>query len=140
MLIVLAAGALGLAAAPSRPNIVVFFMDDVGYADLHIDGAKDARTPNLDRFAREGVRLTQCYAAAPLCTPTRAAFMTGQYQHRVGLEDILVPVKNNLDHGLSTSHPTLPRMLKDAGYATALFGNGHLGVRPEFHPNRHGFD
>ncbi|HEY0788549.1 MAG TPA: sulfatase-like hydrolase/transferase, partial [Thermoanaerobaculia bacterium] len=82
--------ALVAAAAPAAPpNIVVFFMDDVGYADLRIDGAVDARTPNLDRLAAEGVRLTDCYAAAPVCTPTRAAFMTGRYQHRVGLEAVL---------------------------------------------------
>jgi arylsulfatase A-like enzyme len=139
-LLVLVASAAGLSAAPVRPNVVVFFMDDLGYADLRIDGAKDARTPNLDRLAREGVRLTQCYAAAPVCTPTRAAFMTGRYQHRIGLEDVLSPSKKNLDQGLPSSEPSLPRAMKDAGYATGLFGKWHLGTRPEFLPNRHGFD
>jgi arylsulfatase A-like enzyme len=127
-------------AAPARPNVVVFFMDDVGYADLRIDGATDARTPNLDRFARQGVRLTQCYAAAPVCTPTRAAFMTGRYQHRIGLEEVIAPSRRNANQGLPSSEPSLPRMMHDAGYATGLFGKWHLGALPEFHPNRHGFD
>jgi arylsulfatase A len=139
-LLVVMAGAFAVFGEAPRPNVVVFFMDDVGWADLRIDGARDARTPNLDRFAREGVRLTQCYAAAPLCTPTRAAFMTGRYQHRVGLEDVLAPPKKNTHLGLPASEPTLPRLLDDAGYATGLFGKWHLGSRPEFRPGRHGFD
>lgn len=129
-----------VAEVVDRPNIVVFFMDDLGYADLRIDGAVDARTPHLDRFAREGVRLTNCYAAAPVCTPTRAAFMTGRYQHRVGLESVLAPSRGNGDQGLSPAEPTLPRYLHDAGYTTGLIGKWHLGSRPEFRPNLHGFD
>jgi arylsulfatase A len=129
-----------LSAAPAKPNVIIFFMDDLGYGDLRIDGAKDVRTPHLDRLAREGVRLTHCYAAAPVCTPTRAAFMTGRYQHRVGLEDVIAPSKKTRDQGLSSSEPTLPRAMKDAGYATGLFGKWHLGTRPDSLPNRHGFD
>lgn len=135
---------LALACAPGlsaeRPNIVVIFMDDLGYSDLRIDGALDVRTPNLDRLARESVRLTQCYAAAPVCTPTRAAFMTGRYQHRVGLESVISASIGTGHQGLSPEEPTLPRYLRDAGYATALVGKWHLGSKPEFHPNRHGFD
>src|SRR5688500_11350165 len=94
----------GVAArAAERPNIVVFFMDDLGYSDLRIDGALDVRTPNLDRLAREGVRLTDCYAAAPVCTPTRAAFMTGRYQHRLGLESVIAVSIGNTDQGLPSS-------------------------------------
>ena len=125
-------------AKPTLPNIVVFFMDDLGYSDLHIDGATDVKTPNLDRLARESVRLSNCYAAASVCTPTRAAFMTGRYQHRVGLESVLTPAHH--DKGLSSAEPTLPRYLKDAGYATGLIGKWHLGWKPEFRPNAHGFD
>jgi arylsulfatase A-like enzyme len=120
--------------------VVVLFMDDLGYGDLASYGARDARTPNLDRLAAEGVRLTQCYAAAPVCTPTRAAFMTGRYQHRVGLEDVIASPRRNDHLGLSPREPTLPRYLKDAGYATALVGKWHLGARPEFRPGRHGVD
>ena len=123
-----------------RPNIVVFFMDDLGYADLAIDGAPDVDTPNLDRLAREGVRLTHCYAAAPVCTPTRVAFMTGRYQHRIGIENVIAPSLATAQQGLPVSQPSLPRLLKDSGYATGLFGKWHLGSEPQFHPNRHGFD
>src|SRR6185503_2237456 len=95
-------------------------------------------TPNIDRLAREGVRLTNCYASAPMCTPTRAALMTGRYQHRVRLESVLTP--EDIDKGLPATEETLPRILKNAGYATALIGKWHLGFKPEFGPNRHGFD
>ncbi|HUP18449.1 MAG TPA: sulfatase-like hydrolase/transferase, partial [Gemmatimonadota bacterium] len=122
----------------NRPNVIVFFMDDLGYGDLPTYGATDVRTPNLDRLAREGVRLTDCYAAAPLCTPTRAAFMTGRYQHRAGLEGVITPRDDRL--GLSASETTLPGLLKEAGYVTGLVGKWHLGGMPESHPNRHGFD
>ena len=129
-----------VASAADRPNIVIFFMDDLGYSELRSDGALDVETPNLDRLVTEGVRLTDCYAAAPVCTPTRAAFMTGRYQHRLGLEGVIAVSRGNGDKGLSPEEPTLPRYLRDAGYVTALIGKWHLGLRPEFRPNRHGFD
>lgn len=113
-------------------------MDDLGYGDLQVYGATDVKTPNMDRIAADGVRLTDCYAAASLCTPTRAAFMTGRYQHRVGLENVLTPADH--DKGLPATEPTLPRYLKDAGYATGLIGKWHLGRKPEFRPTAHGFD
>ena len=140
-LIALAICAMSVAASGAdRPNIVVFFMDDLGYSDLRIDGARDVRTPNVDRLARDGVRLTECYAAAPVCTPTRVAFMTGRYQHRLGLESVISKNRGTSDQGLSPSEPTLPRYLHDAGYATGLFGKWHLGSKPEFRPTQHGFD
>lgn len=113
-------------------------MDDLGYGDLQVYGATDVKTPNLNRLAADGVRLTDCYAAASLCTPTRAAFMTGRYQHRVGLENVLTP--SDRDRGLPATEPTLPRYLKDAGYATGLIGKWHLGWKTEFRPTTHGFD
>ena len=76
---------------PKKPNVVFILVDDMGYADIGSYGAHDIRTPNLDRLAREGVRLTDFYANGPVCTPTRAAFITGRYQQRVGLEWALVP-------------------------------------------------
>ena len=140
LLILLTLGTSAIARADERPNVVVFFMDDLGYGDLAIDGAPDVKTPHLDKLAREGVRLTHCYAAAPVCTPTRAALMTGRYQHRVSIENVIAPSLGNNDQGLSADEPSLPRYLKDAGYATGLVGKWHLGSLPAFHPNRHGFD
>ncbi|HEX8409548.1 MAG TPA: sulfatase-like hydrolase/transferase, partial [Thermoanaerobaculia bacterium] len=123
-----------------KPNVVVILMDDLGWGDLGSYGAVDARTPNLDRLAREGARLTDCYAAAPVCTPTRAAFMTGRYQHRVGLETVIAPSIGNMDKGLPQSVRALPRLMKEAGYRTALIGKWHLGSTPDSLPRRHGFD
>ncbi len=132
------------AEAQERPNIVLIVADDLGYGDLGSYGAPDIRTPNLDRLARDGVRLTQFYANAPVCTPTRAALLSGRYQQRVPLER---PIDTNaatpgtgLDIGLPATGRSLPQLLKNAGYATGLVGKWHLGFKPEFHPNRHGFD
>jgi arylsulfatase A-like enzyme len=125
-------------SAPSRPNVIVIMTDDMGYADLGCYGSRDIKTPHLDRLAAQGVRLTSFYSAGPVCTPTRAALMTGRWQQRVGLEWAIPPGMK--DPGLPVSETTLPRYLKDAGYATAMFGKWHLGYKPEFGPNAHGFD
>ena len=121
-----------------RPNVIFILVDDMGYGDLSSFGAKDIRTPHIDRLAKEGVKLTQMYANAPVCTPTRAAFITGRYQQRVGLEWALTP--DMKEAGLPVEETLLARMLKNNGYATALFGKWHLGSKPEFLPTRHGFD
>ena len=126
------------AAEPSRPNVVVIMTDDMGYADLGCYGSRDIKTPHLDRLAAQGVRLTNFYSAGPVCTPTRAALMTGRWQQRVGLEWAIYPGQR--EPGLPTRETTLPRFLKDAGYATAMCGKWHLGYQPEFGPNAHGFD
>lgn len=137
-----------------QPNIVFVLMDDMGYADLGCYGARDIRTPNIDRLAREGVRFTDFYSNAPVCTPTRTAFITGRWQQRVGFEWAMgfaaeqfrrvgeEWVKEPDIHalGLPATVPTLPKMLKAAGYATGAFGKWHLGYRDEFNPTRHGFD
>ena len=124
-------------AAP--PNIVLILTDDVGYGDIGSYGARDVRTASIDRLAREGVRLTDFYAA-PQCTPTRAALITGRYQQRILLERALGSTGASLEQGLPASGSSLPQLLKNAGYATALVGKWHLGYRPEFSPNAHGFD
>ena len=121
-----------------RPNVIVILTDDMGYADLGCYGSRDIKTPHLDRLAAQGVRLTSFYSSGPVCTPTRAALMTGRWQQRVGLEWAIGPGLK--EPGLPTREITLSRMLKDAGYATALFGKWHLGYKPEFGPNAHGFD
>jgi len=136
----------------ARPNVVFLLADDLGYGDLACYGAKDIRTPRIDQLAREGVRFTQFYANGPECTPTRAAFLTGRYQQRVGgLEcaiglggvgryDDAVRLAAQHQLGLPSTEPTLSRLLRDAGYATALVGKWHLGYEDHFAPNRHGFD
>lgn len=135
-----AIGASALGQTGQRPNVVVFLSDDMGWADIGCFGAKDIDTPHIDRLAREGVKLTECYANGPVCTPTRCGLMTGRYQQRYGkgLEWALLPSDKNV--GLLPSHTTLPRLLKNAGYKTAMFGKWHLGRESQFNPIHHGFD
>ena len=121
-----------------RPNVVLIMMDDLGYGDLGSYGAPDARTPNIDRLAREGVRLTDAYANGAVCTPTRAALMTGRYQQRYGLEWVVTPTDTMAV--LPITGTSLPALLEGNGYATALFGKWHLGFRRDHGPLAHGFD
>ena len=124
----------------SKPNVVLILMDDMGYGDIGSYGVKDARTPNLDRLAREGVRLTDAYANGANCSPTRAGLISGQYQQRYGIEWPLGAVAGDSARGLPATGATLPALLKKNGYATGLIGKWHLGFKPEFGPNAHGFD
>lgn len=126
-----------------QPNIVFIVADDLGYADLGCYGQNDYETPHLDRMAAEGLRFTQAYANAPLCTNTRVALLTGQYQyrHKLGLtEPLRHASRNDPTMGIPADVPTLPGMLRDAGYATALVGKWHLGALPHFSPLRSGYD
>lgn len=133
---------LGPAAAarvPERPpNIIVILADDLGYGDIGANGSTLTRTPALDRMAAEGVRLTDFYASANVCTPSRAALMTGRYAIRSGLAKGVIHPPST--HGLPPGEVTIAEMLKARGYRTALIGKWHLGHRPEFHPLRQGFD
>jgi arylsulfatase A-like enzyme len=129
-------------------------MDDMGYADLGCYGAKDIRTPNIDRLAREGLKFTDFYANAPVCTPTRCGFITGRWQQRVGFEWAMgytaeqarrvdgkwVPEPDMHALGLPEREVTIASLLKQAGYATGAFGKWHLGLQPQFNPTRRGFD
>lgn len=126
--------------AQRSPNVVLVMMDDLGYGDLGAYGAPDVRTPNIDRLAREGVRLTDAYANGAVCTPTRAALITGRYQQRVGLEGVLTVALADRERGLPAVATSLPALLKANGYATGLIGKWHLGFKREFGPNAHGFD
>jgi arylsulfatase A-like enzyme len=137
----LVAGArISVSAQTQRPNVVFILADDLGYGDLSGFGRPDYQTPVLDALARQGVKLTSAYAAAPVCTPTRCAFLTGRYPQRteVGLYEPLTG--RDRDKGLPADHPTIASLLKANGYDTALIGKWHLGWKPEFGPNRHGFD
>lgn len=120
----------------AKPNVVLIVSDYMGYRDIEPYGATDIRTPGLNRLAAEGVRMTDFYAAAPVCGPSRAALYSGQYPARTGFEQ---NIRTEAD-GLSSAIPTLPGWFKDAGYQTALFGKWHLGYADDFTPNAHGFD
>ena len=137
--ILAAASSAAQQPAVKGPNVVLIITDDVGYGDIGSYGAPDIKTPNIDRLAKEGVRLTDFYANAPVCTPTRAGFLTGRYQQRVRLERPLGGVRDRGD-GLPVRGLSLPQLLKNNGYTTGLIGKWHLGWNPEFGPNAHGFD
>jgi arylsulfatase A-like enzyme len=125
----------------ARPNVVLIMTDDAGYGDFGVYGATDIRTPNIDRLAREGVKFTDFYSNGPTCTPTRAGLISGRYQQRAVLERPLGGVTTaDSNLGLPATGRSLPQMLKNGGYATALIGKWHLGYRKEFSPNAHGFD
>lgn len=124
-----------------RPNIVLIITDDVGYGDYGSYGAPDVKTPHIDDLARDGVRLTDFYANGATCTPTRTGLITGRYQQRFGLELPLDSASSaDGERGLPVTGRSLPQLLKNHGYATALVGKWHLGYRPEFSPRAHGFD
>ena len=127
------------AGTSQRPNVVLIITDDVGYGDIGSYGSPDIKTPHLDRLASEGVRLTDFYAA-PQCTPTRAALISGRYQQRVKMERAMGSAGAWLDTGLTATGRSLPQLLKNNGYRTGLVGKWHLGYKPEFGPNAHGFD
>jgi arylsulfatase A len=124
--------------APARPpNFVIIFFDDLGYSDLGCFGAKGYETPNIDRMAREGVRLTDFYVAQAVCSASRAALMTGCYSNRVSITGALFPDAKN---GLNPNEMTIPKLLKTRGYATGMCGKWHLGSKPQFMPTKNGFD
>lgn len=152
MLLVLVTVSVFSRAQTARPNIVIFLADDMGYRDLACYGCADIRTPHLDRLAQQGVRFTYFYANGAECTPTRAALMTGRYPQRagglecaigtgnVGRYDDAIRLADKGELGLPIEQISIARLLKDAGYSTALFGKWHLGYDDKFSPKRHGFD
>lgn len=128
------------AQAPDPPpNIIFILADDLGYADLSCYGRRDYSTPNIDRIAADGLQFMQAYANSAVCSATRTALITGRYQYRlpVGLEE---PIIGDRNVGLPPNHPTLPSLLKKAGYGTTLIGKWHLGSLPDFGPLKSGYD
>jgi arylsulfatase A-like enzyme len=125
-----------------QPNIIFIMTDDMGYGDLSCYGQKNYNTPNLDKLASQGMKFVNAYSAGAVCTPTRAAFMTGSYPGRttVGLIEPLTGSKEDLAVGLTPAIPSLALRMKNAGYATALIGKWHLGELPEHSPNKNGFE
>jgi arylsulfatase A-like enzyme len=139
--VVLAAGRNLIAASPTNkpPNIVFILADDLGFADVACYGRPDVKTPNIDSLAAQGTRFLQAYANSAVCTATRTALITGRYQYRLrlGLEE---PLVGNPNVGLPPEHPTLPSLLKRAGYSSTLVGKWHLGGLPKFDPLKSGYD
>src|SRR5262245_35172564 len=133
---------LGQSTPSRRPNVLFILADDMGYGDLSCYGRPDYQTPVLDNLARQGIKFTSAYAAAPVCTPTRCAFVTGRYPHllAVGLKEPLTDLDRASGIGLPPEHATVASLLKTSYDDTALIGKWHLGWKPEFRHNRHGYD
>jgi arylsulfatase A-like enzyme len=129
------------AAGPARPNIVVILADDLGYGDLESAGNRQIKTPHIDSIAAAGVRCTNAYVTCPVCSPTRAALLTGRYQQRFGHEfNPAKLVNDGAGQGLATDEKTIADRMRAAGYVTALVGKWHQGEEPQFWPNARGFD
>ncbi|MDR1011775.1 MAG: sulfatase-like hydrolase/transferase [Opitutaceae bacterium] len=132
-----AAAAAALPATAEKPNIIIILTDDQGYQDLGCYGSPLIKTPHIDRMAAEGIRLTSFYAAAPVCSPSRAGLLTGRHPERTGVTGVFFPNSNN---GLPPGEITMAQVLKAGGYATACIGKWHLGHLPQYLPTRRGFD
>uniref|UniRef100_A0A8C6RVR0 Galactosamine (N-acetyl)-6-sulfatase n=1 Tax=Nannospalax galili TaxID=1026970 RepID=A0A8C6RVR0_NANGA len=145
LLLVLSAVGLEAAGVPQPPNIVLLLMDDMGWGDLGVYGEPSRETPNLDRMAAEGMLFPNFYSANPLCSPSRAALLTGRLPIRNGFYTSNAHARNaytpqEIMGGIPDSEHLLPELLKKAGYTNKIVGKWHLGHRPQFHPLKHGFD
>ncbi len=121
----------------AKPNVIIIFTDDQGYQDVGCFGATDIKTPHLDQMAKDGIRLTDFYAAQAVCSASRAGLLTGCYPNRIGVHGAFMPSSKQ---GLNLSETTIAEMLKEIDYKTGIFGKWHLGDHPEFMPNKQGFD
>ncbi|MEX1224599.1 MAG: sulfatase, partial [Pirellulales bacterium] len=137
VLLLLSCATPGAAANEPPPNVVIIFTDDQGYGDLGCFGSETLQTPRIDALAEEGLRLTSFYVSAAVCSPSRAALLTGCYHKRISVNKVLFPGELI---GLNPNETTIAEMLKPRGYATACIGKWHLGDQPEFLPTRQGFD
>ncbi|GGH49962.1 arylsulfatase [Dyadobacter endophyticus] len=125
------------AQTPRKPNIVIILADDLGYGDIGTFGATDIRTPNIDGLATNGIKLTSFYSTSPVCSPTRAALITGRYPRRLGIDHVFFPESFT---GIPAEEVTIAEALKGNGYRTAIFGKWHLGHHRQFLPLQNGFD
>lgn len=121
-----------------KPNVIIFMTDDQGYGDLSCMGSTDFKTPNIDALAEDGIRFTSMYSASPVCSPSRAALLTGRYPANAGVRAILAGHRRA--SGLTPEVPTIATALKGLGYATGISGKWHLGLKDECRPNSNGFD
>jgi len=128
----------GALAKSAKPNLVILLADDLGYGDLGCTGCPDIETPHIDSLAADGVHFQHAYSNGPVCSPTRAALLTGRYQQRVGIDHVIYA--NEKKRGMTLKARTLPEELKKSGYTSALIGKWHLGYPKKFFPTRQGFD
>ncbi len=122
------------------PNIILIMADDLGYSDISCFGSEFIETPALDKMAAEGVRFTDYHSNGAVCTPTRAALMTGNYQQRAGLEGVIYAALNKRKEGIALTENTLAEYFNESGYSTGIFGKWHLGYKQKYNPTYHGFD
>lgn len=148
--VALVLGGAGAAAMPGlsrlmaanetdRPNIILIMADDLGYGDIGCYGSETIKTPNIDDLTRDGMKFTDYHSNGPVCSPTRAALLTGRYQQRAGIEGV-VTAANHRHTGMALEQVTFAEVLKSHGYATGIFGKWHLGYNVEFNPAKQGFD
>ena len=138
LLSVLCLGATPVQAEAEKPNVVIIFIDDQGYYDLGCYGATEIKTPRIDQLATEGIRFTDYYAAAPICSPSRAGLLTGAYPRRIGMETWVQRADSN--RGIHPDEVTIAELFKANGYATGCVGKWHMGDLDPFVPNAQGFD
>ena len=130
----------GFSHGGEKPNILYIMVDDLGFGDLSSHGATDLKSPHIDKLMDDGLRFNNFYANCPVCSPTRASAMTGRYPDIAGVPGVIRTYESGNWGYLTQKVPTLPTMLKDVGYHTAHIGKWHLGLEPENHPNKRGFD
>lgn len=141
ILTIVASISLSCSPSPkSQPNIILIMADDLGYAGIGCFGNDSIQTPHLDALAKEGLRFTDFHSNGSVCTPTRAALLTGKYQQRVGLEGVIYVRGETRQVGLDTSTWTVAKALKAVGYRTGIMGKWHLGYEPQYNPVHHGFE
>ncbi|MGD8499088.1 MAG: sulfatase-like hydrolase/transferase, partial [Phycisphaerales bacterium] len=127
-------------ATAERPNIILIMADDLGYGDVGCYGSKRINTPNIDALAAGGMKFTDYHSNCPVCSPTRAALLTGRYQQRCGIEGVIYAKGPTRQTGMALEEVTFAEVLKRRGYATGIFGKWHLGYNVEFNPAKQGFD